>query len=102
MVEAENPFTGRELAGGHLALDFANTLGEHVPEARSEWLGSYADLVWWAAYAGALENDEVGGLLAAADADPAAAEAVLARARALRAAVFAVFDAAGRGQTPPA
>ena len=59
-MHTENPFAGKELVGGRICLDFANTLGQHEPEPLSEWLASYDDLVWWALRADILpENAEM-------------------------------------------
>jgi predicted RNA-binding Zn ribbon-like protein len=96
-MDRENPFAEKELAGGHLALDFANTVGQHEPEYLSEWLAGYEDLVWWALRAGVLAEDEAEPLFAAARADAGEAERVFARAIALREAIFRIFDAAGSG-----
>ncbi len=94
-MEKMNPFAEKELAGGHLALDFANTVGQHEPVFLNEWLASYDDLAWWANRAGIAGDEEVGALLAAARADGAEAERVFSRALALREAIFRIFSTAG-------
>lgn len=96
-MHRQNPFAGKELAGGNLALDFANTVGQHEPEYLSEWLTGYEDLVWWALRAGALTDAEAEPLFAAARADAEEEGRVFARAIALREAIFRIFDAAGSG-----
>lgn len=88
----QNPFADKELAGGHLALDFANTAGVHGEHPESEWLTGYSDLVWWGLRAGALDQADVPGLFAAAKQDPGAAAAVFARALTLRETVYRVFS----------
>jgi predicted RNA-binding Zn ribbon-like protein len=83
--------TELELVGGDPALDFANTLdGPRDGEPGEDYLREPADLVAWAQYAGILD-----GPLACDD-------AVLARARTLRAAIYDVFRAVAAGSRPPA
>jgi predicted RNA-binding Zn ribbon-like protein len=101
-MDRENPFAQKELAGGHLALDFANTVGQHEPEVLGEWLAEYADLVWWGLRAGAIGEAEAEALFAAARAHPADAARIFARALALREAVYRVFASVGEGAQAPA
>jgi predicted RNA-binding Zn ribbon-like protein len=88
-----------ELTGGHLCLDFANTLDSRPAEEPRELVRSYADLVSWSAQAGAIEPSEAPRLLRLAARHPARAESVLARALEVREAIFSVCSdlAAGRG-----
>ncbi|HET7461621.1 MAG TPA: ABATE domain-containing protein [Longimicrobium sp.] len=88
----QNPFADKELAGGHLALDFANTAGVHGERPESEWLTGYQDLVWWGVRAGAVDEADAPALLAIAAGDPGAAAAVFARALSLRETVYRVFS----------
>jgi predicted RNA-binding Zn ribbon-like protein len=90
-----------ELIGGEACLDFANSMGG-TREAPKERLHDYGDLVRWAAHAGAIEGTEVQPLLAAADARPAEAEAVFARALRLREAIFRIFVAVIADASPSA
>lgn len=86
-----------ELVGGDLALDFANTVeGSRDGEFGPETLTDYGELVAWAAYAGVID-EPLAARLAHAD----QGDAVLARAHALRAAVFTVFRALATGERPP-
>ncbi len=87
-----NPFADRELAGGHLALDFANTAGVHGEQPESEWLSGYGDLVWWGLRAGAVDEAEARALLGRSAGEAEEAAAVFARAVALREAVYRVFS----------
>lgn len=96
-MDRENPFAQKELAGGHLALDFANTVGQHEPEFLSEWLAEYGDLVWWSLRAGTADEAAAEALFAAARAHPGEAERVFARALALREAIYRVFASVGGG-----
>jgi predicted RNA-binding Zn ribbon-like protein len=86
--------------GGVHCLDFANTLeprGGPPPldlppgyGVRDE-LSSYDELAGWAVHKGTVERAAAVRLLAAADADPRGAEAVLSRAQRLRDAVYRAF-----------
>ncbi|HSU15481.1 CGNR zinc finger domain-containing protein [Longimicrobium sp.] len=100
-MDGINPFAEKELAGGHLALDFANTLGQHEPEPLSEWLHGYDDLVWWGLRAGVVTKPEAEALFAAARARPGDAEKTFERAIAFREALFRVFSSLGAGGIAP-
>jgi len=99
-MTTENPFAAKELVGGRICLDFANTLGQHEPEPLNEWLASYDDLVWWGLRAEILTGEVAEQLFARARAHPDEAAAVFARALALREAIYRVFSAAA-GQRDP-
>ncbi len=86
-----------DLSGGRLCLDFANTLGGHRPDAPREYLGTYADLIAWGRQAGALSEEQARLLLARAERRSADASATLARARALREAIYQLFAAVAAG-----
>jgi predicted RNA-binding Zn ribbon-like protein len=94
------PFEQIELIGGEVCLDFANSVGG-TREAPKERLHDYADLVRWAAHAGAIAPAEAEPLLAAADGRPSEAEAVFARALLLREAIYRIFVALS-GESSPA
>src|SRR5437868_4226295 len=76
-----------DLSGGRLPLDFANTLSR----SSGDHLTGYAELVSFALQAGQLERSAAERLLALAEREPARAAAVLARAVALRRAIFDLF-----------
>jgi predicted RNA-binding Zn ribbon-like protein len=86
-----------DLSGGRPSLDFANTLsrtsGDHLP--------SYAELVSFGRQTGQLDEPTAGRLLEDANRQPEVAAAVLARALALRGAIFRLFVASVRAETPP-
>lgn len=84
-----------------LSLEFCNTLDWHASAAPEEKLTSYADLVDWARRDGVLTPAQADRLLQTAAADPAAAQAVLQRARDLREAIYRLFTAIAHGRTPP-
>jgi predicted RNA-binding Zn ribbon-like protein len=85
--------TPRELpiVGGHLALDFANTVDDPEGGERYDHAGTYAELVGWSARIGVLTPDQAAALLVAADEHPRAASATLRRAHALRRILIDIF-----------
>ncbi len=85
------------LLGGHLSLDFANTLEWRGSSRERDWLTGYEALVAWAQRAGALDAGEAEELRAYADWAPGSAAEVLAEARALREAVYRVAAALAAG-----
>jgi predicted RNA-binding Zn ribbon-like protein len=91
-----------ELSGGALCLDFVNTVDNRPTLERRELLPNYRELVSWALQAGALHAAEARWLSRKADRQRREADAVLARARALREALFGLFSAAARGRSIPA
>ncbi len=91
------------LAGGHPALDFANTVGRRVaPVPNVERMPTYGRLVSWSLQAGLLAGKEAQRLREAARERPRAAAAALKEAIALRERIFSIFIAAARGENPPA
>jgi predicted RNA-binding Zn ribbon-like protein len=90
------------LLGGHLSLDFANTLEWRGSARERDWLTGYEALVAWALRAGAVDGREAEELRAYADWAPGSAAEVLAEARALREAVYRVAAALAAGGTPEA
>ncbi|WP_315093551.1 ABATE domain-containing protein [uncultured Cellulomonas sp.] len=91
-----------ELVGGAVCLDVANSVDGRVLEVPVDYLGTYADLVDWLERAGGLSSVESAALLAVAGAEPEAAADELARARALREAVFDLFHGRAVGGAPDA
>src|SRR5688500_15476764 len=87
---AENPLSGLNLIGGRLSLEFVNTVDTHDP-VLDDKLNRYADLVWWALHVEVLDDAAAAPLFARAEADPAAAADVLARAVELREAIYRLF-----------
>jgi predicted RNA-binding Zn ribbon-like protein len=85
-----------DLSGGRLCLDFANTLSGHT----GEHLHGYADLVVFTRQAGVLTDAAARRLLAEAARRPDEAVAMLARARALRGAIYRVFSATTQDRSP--
>jgi len=99
-MDTDNPFAAKELVGGRICLDFANTLGQHEPEPLSEWLASYDDLVWWALRADVVPEEEAPALFERARAHPGEAAEVFRRAIVLREAVFRIFSSAAAKRDP--
>lgn len=97
---AENPLADLTLIGGRLSLEFVNTVDTHAPPLDDK-LTRYANLVWWALRVGMLEDAAAAPLFARAEADPAAADDVLARAVELREAIYHLFTATNSGEAPP-
>src|SRR5688500_18670894 len=94
---AENPLASLNLIGGRLSLEFVNTVDTHDTRIDDK-LNAYADLVWWALRVGMLDEAVAAPLFARAEAEPAAATEVLARAVELREAVYRVFAGARSGE----
>ncbi|HVB37746.1 MAG TPA: ABATE domain-containing protein [Vicinamibacterales bacterium] len=90
-----------ELTGGALCLDFANTV-DNRPTAATDALRTYADLVDWAEQAQVIPRQVGESLRAEAIRRPAAAEAALAGARALREGLHAIFSAVAAHREVPA
>lgn len=86
------------LLGERLCLDFANTVDPRHSDHPREFLTSYADLVAWAAYAGAIEAEDAARLLEQATHRPAEADLAFQSARTLRQALYRVFSAIAAGE----
>lgn len=86
-------------SGGHPCLDFVNSVDRMTHRPPVERLRSYADLVAWSTAAGTLPGGH-SELTRAARARPGEAEAVLARARELREALYRIFAAGLEGAAP--
>lgn len=87
-----------KLESGRLCLDFANTLDWHASEHPIERLNTYADFVAWSKSIGLLDERVAGQLIERAEREPQAAAAALAKARALREAIYAIFVAVYHGE----
>jgi len=91
-----------ELRANDLALDFANTLeGPRNGPAHTDHLGGYAEVVAWAAHAGALDATTARALARRAARRPADAARALAAAQSLRDAIARTFTALA-DERPPA
>jgi predicted RNA-binding Zn ribbon-like protein len=94
------------LEGGHLALDFANSVGglrDEAPAKDDEYLETYDDLTTWGARVGILTAQQAGSLRAGARRDEKAAQRALRRTRELRdELIYPIFRALADGKEPPA
>jgi len=79
------------LLGGHLALDFVNTVDSRGERWGPELLKSYHDLATWARRLGVIGEQEYAVLLAKATKSPAQAQKELLHARDLREALYRIF-----------
>jgi predicted RNA-binding Zn ribbon-like protein len=80
-------FRNRDIIGGDAALDFVNTVTGRDQSPR-DWLDSYAGLLEWAAFVHLLPKRMLRALAKKARKEPRAAAIALARAKALREALF--------------
>ena len=93
-----------DLSGGHLALDFANSISRHdSPEKTVEHLNTYRDLIAFARQSNALAPEELSALERKAESQPRQAALALRAAIALREATFRAFLALAHGKpaSPP-
>ena len=88
-----------ELVGGDACLDFVNTASNRTGGPVRDRLVAYGDLVTFAERVGEVGPQTAARLRSLAEADPAAAEAVLRRARELREAIYRSFSAMARRET---
>jgi predicted RNA-binding Zn ribbon-like protein len=100
-AERSQPAYVFDFCGGHVALDFVNTVGSRDGDA-DEHLGTYGDVVAWAEARGVVANAEAGRLRRAAAAAPDDARAAYKRAIRLREAIYRVFQRRASGKPPAA
>lgn len=86
--------------GGHLCLDFANTVDWRLSDSAGDNLSSYADLVQWSRHAGILSEAQSRRLLKQSRKSPATAAAVFRQGIALRELIYRVFSRIARGNIP--
>ena len=82
-----------DFSGGHLALDFANTVSHRPTAARLDRLAEYRDLACFGDEAGVYPPGIVDHLYAVAGAAPGRGKTALQNAIQLREAIFAIFKA---------
>jgi predicted RNA-binding Zn ribbon-like protein len=93
------------LEGGHLALDFVNTVGglrDEPPSPQDELLASYEDLLVWCVRLGVISEADGRRLSSAAASDEKGARGALRHARELRELIYATFRPIADGAEPPA
>jgi predicted RNA-binding Zn ribbon-like protein len=100
LMETSDYVAALRLDGGHLALDFVNTLGgglELGPQPHDEHLRSYADLLAWSVRVGTLDESTAERL-----ASRRGAASVLREAIDLRELAYSVLQPIASGNAPPA
>ncbi len=90
------------LVGGHICLDFMNTVGDHLTEKPGDHLDHYDDFVAWARHAGVISAEDEASLKRLANQQPDAAEQAFLRAISLRETIFRLILSSIREQTPEA
>lgn len=99
-METEKTIDDINLLGGHVALDFANTVHSRGEKWGPDYLTSFGDLTDWAFRVDLIDQREHVSLLQKANASPAVAEAELENARDLRETLHRIFSAEERDGTP--
>jgi predicted RNA-binding Zn ribbon-like protein len=92
-VSHQNSKSPFEFTGGHLCLNFTNTVDNRKGKNRKELLTSYVDLLKWAEEAEILRTKDAGHLQGMADAAPGNAKSALRAAVRLREALYDLFSA---------
>jgi predicted RNA-binding Zn ribbon-like protein len=101
MQTVAHDFQPKDFVGGHVALDFTNTVTARDTTPR-DWLDGYARLIEWARQAGLVESRIGAQLLADSERAPREAAATLGRARKLREALHDTFVALLTRRSVPA
>ena len=96
---SKSPF---EFTGGHLCLNFTNTVDNRKGANRKELLTSYAELLRWAEEANILRTKDAGCLQNMAEASPGQAKSALRSAIRLREALYALLSAGIERRAIPA
>ena len=81
-----------DLTGGHVCLDFTNTLNGRLDEEPQELLSTYSDLVAWGQQAQIVTDEEARRLLEEETRRPDDAQATLQRAITLREALYHICE----------
>ena len=97
MAEPQHVF---DRCAGHVALDFANAVGQRNTDAPVEYLPSYGHLLAFAGQCDLLAPAQLKRLARRAALDPAGAAAALRRAVELREALYRLFAGAAGGRAP--
>ncbi len=100
MVTRSEPDYAWDFCGGHLAVDFTNTIGSRggTPD---EHLTTYGDVLSWAETRGVLPPAAARRLHTIAARNPTQAREAVVEMRALRESLYRVLSAAGSRRTPP-
>ena len=89
-----------DLKSGHPALEFTNTVNDHASSEPGETLFGYEHLLGWAQRVGLLSPAQVEALRRKAKRQPNEAAAAFAQSIELREAVYRIFVALTKGQSP--
>jgi predicted RNA-binding Zn ribbon-like protein len=87
--------------GGHLCLDFTNTVDPRMGKQALDYLADYYNLLKWSQCAGVVSGDEAQHLEERARHHPAKAATAWQRAVALREVIYRIFSAVASGANPP-
>jgi predicted RNA-binding Zn ribbon-like protein len=102
LMETSGYIEELRIVGGHVALDFVNTVdGDPEGESRLESLRGYGDLVAWSGRVGLLDPEEAERLVRDAKRRTEEAEAVYRWALELREVLYGVLRNLAEGKTPP-
>lgn len=85
------------IVGGHLALDFANTVDDPLGPTRQDHAASYADLVSWSVRVGTVTDAQASRLRRRAERHPRDAAATLEQAHVLRETLNEIFGGIADG-----
>lgn len=91
LVDAHD-FNPNDLIGGHISLDFINTVTARDTDPR-DWLQDFSTLLAWATFTARFHPADLQALGRSAARTPAKAEAALARCKELRETLHRVFTA---------
>jgi predicted RNA-binding Zn ribbon-like protein len=93
-------FRPRDLIGGHVAVDFVNTVNSR-DEDPADWLDGFPRLLEWAELTGSFDSRALRGLGWRASREPVRATRALGSIKELREALHRVLTAIGSGDVPP-
>jgi predicted RNA-binding Zn ribbon-like protein len=99
-MHTEKTIDDINLLGGHVALDFVNTVDSRGDSWGPDYLASFRDLMDWALRVELIDQREHVSLLQKAKTSHAAAEVELENARDLRETLHRIFGAEERNSTP--
>jgi predicted RNA-binding Zn ribbon-like protein len=99
-IDSQEHIMSLKLLGGHLCLDFPNTLDGRDSDDSIEYLTNYADLVIWSQRAGLLLPHESQSLLHEASLRTNEADATFQYAIVLREIIYRIFSAIAADMQP--
>jgi len=100
MVKAESNLSCLQLIGGHVALDFANSIHCRNHENPCELIPTHAALLEWSVIAGILSFEQASLLKREGEEHTSEAMRVLERARILRQSIHDIFSSAAASRKP--